>query len=295
VEKQSELRGSMVALVTPFRNGEIDWPALNGLVDRQIEGGTDVLVPCGTTGESPTLSHGEHDRVIEAVIKRSGGRKPVLAGTGSNCTAEAIRLTKHARQVGADAALIVAPYYNRPTQEGLFRHFAAIAEAVDMPLVLYNVPIRCGVEIKPETVARLRAAYPRYVAIKHATGSIDGASEIAALCDIDILSGDDSMTLPLMAVGAVGVVSVLANLIPAEVKTLVHAAVAGDWARANRLHRKQFALYQAMAALGPNPLPIKTALALQGLIAEEFRLPLCALSDDGRMRLENALRKHECL
>ncbi|HEY3243876.1 MAG TPA: 4-hydroxy-tetrahydrodipicolinate synthase [Phycisphaerae bacterium] len=290
-----KLRGSMVALVTPFRSGEVDWPALERLVDRQIEAGTDVLVPCGTTGESPTLSHAEHDRVIEAVIARNARRKPVLAGTGSNCTAEAIRLTKHARDAGADAALLVAPYYNRPTQEGLFRHFAAIADAVELPLVLYNIPIRCGIEIKPETIARLRAAYPQYVAVKHATGSIDGASELAGMCDIDILSGDDSLTLPLMSVGAVGVVSVLANLIPSEVQALVDAAASADYERARGLHRKQFALYQAMAALGPNPLPIKTSLAMQGLIAEEFRLPLCPLSEDGRHKLENVLRKYEYL
>ncbi len=285
----------MVALVTPFRDGEVDWAALDRLVDRQIEGGTDWLVPCGTTGESPTLTHDEHDRVIEAVIARSAGRRPVLAGTGSNATPEAIRLTQHAREAGADAALLVAPYYNRPTQEGMFRHFAAIAEAVDMPLMLYNVPFRTGIEIKPETVARLRQAFPHYVAIKHATGSVDGASEIANLCDIDILSGDDSMTLPLMAVGAVGVVSVLANLLPGEVKALVDAASRGDYDRARALHRKQFALFSAMSALGPNPLPIKTALALQGHMADGFRLPLCSLSDEQRETLARLLKKHECL
>src|SRR5580765_8578728 len=213
-------KGSMVALVTPFKDGEVDWKTLDALVDFHIQAGSDALVPAGTTGESPTLTHEENDAVVAAVARRAKGRIPVLAGTGSNSTAEAIAMTKHAQANGADGSLQVAPYYNRPTQEGLFQHFSAIAKASSFPHVLYNIPGRCAVEITTDTIVRLRETHKNIVAVKHATGSMDGASELRVRSDIDIISGDDSMTLPLMIVGGVGVISVLANLIPKDVKAM---------------------------------------------------------------------------
>lgn len=290
-----KFRGSMVALVTPFREGAVDWSALAQMVGMHLKAGTDALVPCGTTGESPTLTHAEHDRVIEEVIRLSAGKIPVLAGTGSNSTAEAVRLTKHALSAGADGALQVAPYYNKPTQEGLYRHFAALAEAADFPHVLYNIPGRCGVEISVATIARLRNDYPHVVAVKHATGSMDGASELSVTCDIDIISGDDSMTLPLMVLGGVGVISVLANLIPNDTKALTDAALAGDWATALDLHRRTFALAKGLLSIETNPIPIKTAMAMRGLIAEEFRLPLCPMASENRTKLEEQLRRYGVL
>jgi len=281
----------MVALVTPFRDGEVDYRTLDALVDFQIAGGTDVIVPCGTTGESPTLNYEEHDRVIEAVIRRAKGRAAVMAGTGSNSTAEALALTRHAQKAGADGSLQVAPYYNRPTQEGLFRHFEAIARAVDLPHVLYNIPGRCGVEIGVETMVRLRTACPNIVAVKHATGSMDGASELRSRCDLDIISGDDSMTLPLMSIGGVGVISVLANIIPKDVKALCDAAARGDWAAAQSMHMKMFRLARAMF-IETNPIPIKTAMAAVGLCAEEFRLPLCPMQPANREKLLAAVAEY---
>ena len=224
----ASLRGSMTALVTPFHGDDVDWPRLDALVDRQIDAGTDWLVPCGTTGESPTLTPSEYERVVEAVIARASGRCPVLVGTGTNSTAEAIRRTKYAASVGAGAALIVAPYYNRPTQEGLFRHFARIAESVDMPIVLYNVPARTGVSITNDVVVRLHEAYQHIAAIKDATGSVDGVTNLLSRCDVTVLSGDDSLTWPMMAVGALGVISVVSNLCPALLKSLVTAAREGN-------------------------------------------------------------------
>jgi len=289
-------RGSMVALVTPFRNGEVDWAALDRLVDMHLEAGTDVLVPCGTTGESPTLSHEEHDKVIEAVVKRAAGKVPVMAGTGSNSTAEAIRLTKHAKDVGASGALLVAPYYNKPTQEGLYRHFAKIAEAVgDFPLVLYNIPGRCGVEIAVDTIVRLRKDYPSIVGVKHATGSIDGASALAAACDIEIYSGDDTMTWPLMAIGGRGVISVIANIVPKEVKALTDAALAGNLEQARQQHLRLFKLAKTMLTLETNPIPIKTAMAIKGMIAEEFRLPLCQMSPANKEKLQSVMADYGLL
>jgi len=288
-----KLRGSMVALVTPFREGAVDHESLNRLVDLQIEAGTAALVPCGTTGESPTLTEAEHQRVIEAVIARSDGRCPVIAGTGSNATAQAVSRTKQAAAAGADGALLVAPYYNRPTQEGLYRHYAAVAEAVDVSLVLYNVPKRTGVAIAEQTVIRLRRDFDHVVAVKHATGTVDGVDEILTGCDIDVLSGDDGLTWPMMALGAVGVISVVANITPGLVKDLVEAAAAGRVDQAGSIHRQVSALMQAMNRLGPNPIPIKTALALAGLCAEEFRLPLCPLDEQAKRSLEAVLRQHE--
>jgi 4-hydroxy-tetrahydrodipicolinate synthase len=285
----------MVALVTPFRNGEVDWAALEKIVAMQLEAGTDGLVPCGTTGESPTLSHEEHDRVIEEVIRLAGGKILVLAGTGSNSTAEAVRLTKHALDAGADGALQVVPYYNKPTSEGLYQHFATLAEAADFPQVIYNIPGRCGVEVAVSTIARLRKNYPHIVGVKHATGSIDGASELSVACDIDIISGDDSMTLPLMALGGVGVISVLANIIPKVIKAMTDAASAGKWPTALELHRKTFPLAKGMLSIETNPIPIKTAMAMQGLIDEEFRLPLCPMAADNKTELEQQVRQYGLL
>src|SRR6266705_2068190 len=227
--KGERFAGLTVALITPFKGGEIDFDALGRLVDWHVAQGTDCLAPVGTTGESPTLDHDEHERVIAAVIERARGRIKVMAGTGSNSTREAIRLTRSARRSGADGALMVGPYYNKPTQEGYYRHFAAVAEAVDLPIVLYNIPGRTGSNITPETIARL-AELPTIVAIKEATGSMDQASQIAALCDLTLLSGDDSLTLPLMSIGGRGVVSVVGNIVSRDMKALVSAFDAGRFA-----------------------------------------------------------------
>ena len=279
----------MVALVTPFKDGEVDWKALDGLVDFHVEAGTDVLVPCGTTGESPTLTHDENDKVIAAVVKRANGRIPVMAGTGSNSTAEALAMTRNARESGADGALLVAPYYNKPTQEGLFRHFSAIAAGVDFPQVLYNIPGRCAVEVSTDTIVRLREAHKNIVAVKHATGSMDGASELLGRCDLDILSGDDSMTLPLMAIGGVGVISVLANIVPKDVKAMTDAALAGNWDEARKWHHKMFQLAKGLLTLEVNPIPIKTAMAIKGMVSDEMRLPLCPMQEGNREKLVAAL------
>jgi len=285
-------KGSMVALVTPFKDGQVDWKALDGLVALHIEAGTDAIVPCGTTGESPTLPHEEHNAVIAAVVKRARGRVPVLAGTGSNSTAEALAMTRRARENGADGSLLVAPYYNKPTQEGLFEHFSALAREVDFPQVLYNIPGRCGVEISVATLVRLREAHSNIVAVKHATGSMDGASELMGRCDLEVISGDDSVTLPLMSMGAVGVISVLANLVPQDVKALTGAALSGDWATGREWHHKMFRLAKGLLTLEVNPIPIKTAMAMRGMIAEEFRLPLCRMQPANRDKLAAALAEY---
>lgn len=289
----SALRGSMTALVTPFRGDEVDWSRFDALVERQIAGGTDWLVACGTTGESPTLDAGETEKLIASAIRVARGRCSVMAGTGSNCTAKTIAATKLAADLGADAALIVAPYYNRPTQEGLFRHYAAVADAVPIPIVLYNVPARTGVSIANDTVVRLRECFPNVMAIKHATGSVDGVTELRSKCDIAVISGDDSITWPLMAIGAVGVISVISNLVPQLLKSLATAAGEGDGRTSAQLHRKVCDLADGLGRLGPNPVPIKTAMAMAGLLAEEFRLPLCPLDDAGRAGVERLLRRHE--
>jgi len=285
-------KGSMVALVTPFKNGAVDFKTLDALVDFQIDAGTEVLVPCGTTGESPTLTHEENNQVIAAVVRRARGRALVLGGTGSNNTAEALEMTRRAKENGADGSLLVAPYYNRPTQEGLFQHFSAVAREVDFPHVLYNIPGRCGVEISVNTIVRLREAHRNIVAVKHATGSMDGASDLLTRCDIDVISGDDSMTLPLMSVGAVGVISVLANIVPKDVKALTDAALAGDFETARRWHLKMFKLAKGLLTLEVNPIPIKTAMAMKGIIAEEMRLPMTPMQADHREQLAAALAEY---
>lgn len=283
----------MTALVTPFRSGEVDWPCLDALVDRQIQGGTDWLVPLGTTGESPTLTQAEREKVLHAVVSRAAGRCPVMAGTGTNNTAQTVDLTKQAASAGANAALVVAPCYNRPTQEGLFRHFAKVAESVDLPIVLYNVPARTGVNITNDVVVRLREAFPDIVAIKDATGHVDSMTDLRSRCDIAVLSGDDSLAWPFMALGAVGVISVIANLSPSLMKSLVTAALEGNVGGALEVHRKVYDLAVEIGRFGPNPLPIKTAMAITGLLAEEFRLPLCPLDADARAGIQRVLRRHE--
>ena len=285
-------KGSMVALVTPFKDGEVDWKKLDELVDFHLDAGTDALVPCGTTGESPTVTHKENDTIISAVVKRAKGQVPVLAGTGSNSTAEAIRMTRHARENGADGSLLVVPYYNKPTQEGLFLHFSAIAKAVNFPHVLYNIPGRCSVEMSTDTIVRLRKTHLNIVAVKHATGSMDGASELIGRCDIDVISGDDSMTLPIMSIGGVGVISVLANIVPKDVKAMTNAALVGDWDTARQWHHKMFKLAKGLLTLEVNPIPIKTAMAMKGMIAEEFRLPLCPMAAANRDKLAAVLAEY---
>ena len=292
--KGEQFAGVTVALVTPFRNGDVDYDGLRRLVDWHVEQGTDCLAPVGTTGESPTLDHEEHERIMALVCEHAAGRIKVMPGTGSNNTREAIRLTKAARRAGADGALTVGPYYNKPTQEGYYRHFAAVAEAVDLPLVLYNIPGRTGSNITPETIARL-ADIPQVVAIKEATGSMDQASQIAALCNLTILSGDDSLTLPLMSIGARGVVSVVGNIVPRDLKALVSAFNAGKQQEALRWHRKLFTLCRDLLGVATNPIPIKAAMKLLGRGNGELRLPLCPLDEAGEGRLRQTLKSYGLL
>jgi 4-hydroxy-tetrahydrodipicolinate synthase len=292
--KGEQFAGVTVALVTPFRDGDIDFGALRRLVDWHVEQGTDCLSPVGTTGESPTLDHEEHERVIAAVVEQARGRIKVVPGTGSNSTREAIRLTRFAKRAGANGALMVGPYYNKPTQEGYYRHFAAVAEACDLPIMLYNIPGRTGSNITPETIARL-AEIPSIVAIKEATGSLDQASHIASLCDLTILSGDDSLTLPLMSIGGRGVVSVVGNLAPRDVKALVSAFDAGKTDEALRWHRRLFPLCRDMLSVATNPIPVKAAMKLLGRDTGELRLPLCALDAAGEARVAKTLRDYGLL
>jgi len=284
----------MVALVTPFHGGEVDFETLDELVDFQLDNGIDAIVPVGTTGESPTLSHEEHKHVIESVVKRVGGAARVIAGAGSNSTAEAIELTTFAKKIGADATLQVCPYYNKPTQEGFYQHFKAIADEVDLPIVLYNIPGRCGAGLTPETVARL-AEIDNIVAIKEATGSLDQASEIAMRCDITILSGDDSLTLPLASVGGKGVISVVANIVPADVKALTDLVLEGDLGSARQWHRKLFALSKNMLTLATNPIPIKAAMSMLDMCSEELRLPMTPLEDSKKDSLRKTLKDYGLL
>jgi len=286
--------GVTVALVTPFKNGEVDYDALGRLVDWHVEQGTDGLAPVGTTGEAPTLDHDEHERVIASVVERAAGRIKVMAGTGSNSTREAVRLTRFAKRLGADGALMVGPYYNKPTQEGYYRHFAAVAEAADLPIVLYNIPGRTASNILPETVARL-AELPTIVGIKEATGLLDQASQIAALTDLTILSGDDSLTLPLMSIGGRGVVSVVGNIVPRDMSALVKAFDAGQFAEALQWHRKLFPLCRDMLGVATNPIPIKVAMKLLGRDNGELRLPMCALDAAGEERVRQTLLNYGLL
>jgi len=287
-----KLTGCYTAIVTPFtKAGAIDEVRLRELVEFQIAGGVTGIVPCGTTGESPTLDHHEHNHVIELVIKFAGKRCQVVAGTGSNSTAEAIELTRHAKTAGADATLQVAPYYNKPTQAGLYAHFRAIAEAVDIPQILYNIPGRCGVDIANETTARLRRDLPKQiVGLKEATGNVDRVSQMRQLVDKDfsIFSGDDSLTLPMLAVGAQGVISVASNVVPREVSEMVQTALKGDFVRAGQMHAKLFPLFKDLF-IETNPIPVKAALALAGKIEETYRLPLVPMSDVNKAQLRKTL------
>lgn len=282
-------RGAMVAIVTPFKNNQIDEKALRELIEFQIANGTDAIVPCGTTGESATLSHEEHDRVIEITIDAVKKRVPVIAGTGSNNTAEALRLTKHAYEAGADGALIVCPYYNRPTQEGLYQHFKVIAESVPIPIIPYNIASRTGVNMLPDLVAKL-ARIKNIVGIKEASGSLKQMSDVIHLCgkDFAVLSGDDIFTLPLMAIGGAGIISVVSNVAPADMAGLVDACFAGDMTKARELHFKMSPLIDALF-IEVNPTPVKAALALMGKIECEYRLPLCKMSDSNFEKLKKVM------
>ncbi len=286
--------GCTVALVTPFTGAAVDEAAIKRLVDWHVEQGTPTLSPVGTTGEAPTLSHDEHERVIALVVEAAAGRARVMPGTGSNATTEAIRLTKFAARAGADGALLVAPYYNRPSQEGLYRHFASIAEAVDLPLVLYNIPSRTGRNVEPETIERLSKIGP-IVAVKEAAGSLDQVSELVERTNLTILSGDDSLTLPMLAVGAEGVISVVANLVPREVMGMVSAFESGKVEQARAAHRRLFPLCRDLLSLAPNPVPLKAAMALLGRGSGELRLPLVPLDESARESLQRRLSSHGLL
>ena len=282
--------GSIVAMVTPFKDGEVDYDKLEELVQYHIDNGTNAIIPCGTTGESPTLTHREHGEVIGKVIEAAAGRIPVIAGTGSNNTSEAVSMTRHAKETGADGSLIITPYYNKPTQQGIYEHYKAILEEVDIPIIVYNVPSRTGVSISAETVARL-AEFDNIVAIKEATGDIDQASHILNLCDITVLSGDDSLTLPIMSIGGKGVVSVLANILPREVSELTSSFLKGEIENAQRLHNSLFPICKAMF-IETNPIPVKTAMKLLGRLNGEMRLPLCDMNDGHKKQLKIALEKY---
>jgi len=284
--------GAIVAIVTPFKDGKVDEKTLRNLIEQQIVAGTDGIAPCGTTGESTTLSHLEHDRVIEITIDAVKKRVPVIAGTGSNSTAEALRLTRHAWETGADGALIVCPYYNRPTQEGLYHHYRTIAEEVPIPIIIYNIAGRTGVNMQTETLARL-AKLKNIVGVKEASGSLKQMSDVVEQCgpDFDVLSGDDIFTLALMALGGRGVISVISNVVPADMAGLVDAFNAGDLKKARTLHYKMSPLIEALF-IETNPIPVKTAMAMMGKIDPELRLPLCRMSDKNEAILKKTMQQY---
>lgn len=288
-------KGSMVALVTPFRKGSIDEKALKNLVEFHIKNGTTALVPCGTTGESATLNYDEHDKVIELTIEFAKGRIPVIAGTGSNSTEEAITLTRHAKKAGAAASLQVSPYYNRPTQKGLYLHFKAIAEAVDIPLIIYNIASRTGVNIEPETFVKL-AGIKNIIGVKEASGSLEQMSRIRNMCPKDFLliSGDDALTLPVLSIGGVGIISVVANIIPRDVADMCSAFEKGDIKKAEGLHYKMLNLVKAMF-IETNPIPVKTAMGLMKLCEPDMRLPLCDMLPENREKLVSALKEYRLI
>ncbi|MCH7895902.1 MAG: 4-hydroxy-tetrahydrodipicolinate synthase [candidate division NC10 bacterium] len=292
---KKSFHGSIVAMVTPFRDGQVDEAKIRELVEFHVKNGTDAIVPCGTTGESPTLSHEEHKKVVEVTIAAAAGRVPVVAGTGSNSTAEAIALTQHAKKAGADGVLMVCPYYNKPTQKGLIAHYKAVAEAVDIPIIMYNIPGRTGVNMLPDTVATL-AELQNIVGMKEASGSLEQMTEVISLCgeQITVVSGDDTLTLPLMVVGGKGVISVIANILPKETAELTHAALNGDWKRAKELHLRLFPLCKAMF-YETNPGPVKTAMQILGRINGELRLPLAPMSEANREKLQKALKAYGLL
>ncbi len=283
-------KGSIVAMVTPFHDGRVDEKKLKDLVDFQIKNGTSGIVPCGTTGESATLSFEEHERVIEVTIEQSRKRAPVIAGTGSNSTEEAVTLTKQAARAGADASLQVSPYYNRPTQKGLYEHFKAIADSVKIPIILYNIAGRTGVNIEPETIAKLASNCKNIVAVKEASGNLDQMSRIKALCppSFHLISGDDSLTLPVLSIGGTGVISVAANIVPADTADLVNSFMEGDIKEAQRIHYKLLPLIKALF-IETNPIPVKTAMGLLGMCAPDLRLPMSSMSPENLEKLKKAL------
>jgi 4-hydroxy-tetrahydrodipicolinate synthase len=292
--RAEKFAGLSVAIVTPFRDGKVDSARLREQVDFQAAAGVTCLCPVGTTGESPTLTHDEHERVIGETIQAARGRILVMPGTGSNSTAEALRLTKFAASQGADAALVVGPYYNRPTQQGIYEHFKALAEAVAIPICVYNIPTRTGRNIEPETIIRL-AELPGIAMVKEATGSMDQASQILGATDLTVLSGDDSLTLPLLSIGGRGVISVVANLVPADMKALIDAFDAGDLTKARSLHHKLFALCRDLLGLASNPIPIKAAMAMLGRDTGDVRLPLVPLEAPLAAKLRQALTAYGLL
>ena len=289
--KGSAFSGLSVALVTPFRGGKIDYDRLKEQIEFQIEAGTNCLVPVGTTGESPTLSHADHEKVIGEVIQTVAGRAKVMAGTGSNSTEEALSLTSWAARQGADAALVVAPYYNKPTQEGMYQHYKALAEEVDIPICVYNIPGRTGKNIEPSTMVRLDE-FDNIQMVKEATGSLDQASEILSTTNLTVLSGDDSLTLPLLSIGAEGVVSVVGNIVPGDMISLVRGFQSGDVAAAQRAHHKLFPLCRDLLALATNPIPLKAAMAALGRDTGELRLPMTALDEAALDSLRTTLRNY---
>ncbi|OHB73170.1 MAG: 4-hydroxy-tetrahydrodipicolinate synthase [Planctomycetes bacterium RBG_13_63_9] len=292
--RSEEFAGLSVAMITPLRDGQVDLDALAQQVEFQIEAGTTCLCPVGTTGESPTLSHPEHERVIAAVVEAAAGRIKVMAGTGSNSTEEALHLTRSAANSGADAALVVAPYYNKPTQEGFFQHFKMLAEAVDIPICVYNIPGRTAKNIEPETILRM-AELPNITMVKEATGSMDQASQILAMTDLTVLSGDDSLTLPLLAIGARGVVSVVGNIIPRDMIALLTAFDSGNLAEARRWHHRLFPLCRDMLGLATNPIPIKAAMRMLGRDTGELRMPMTPLTSDEEAKLRTTLTDYGLL
>jgi 4-hydroxy-tetrahydrodipicolinate synthase len=292
--RAEKFAGLSVAIVTPFRDGAVDVPVLHRQIEFQAQAGITGICPVGTTGESPTLSHDEHERVIAESIQASAGRLLVMPGTGSNSTAEALRLTNYAAKQGADAALVVGPYYNRPTQQGIYEHFRALAESVDIPICVYNIPTRTGRNIEPETIIRL-AELPGIAMVKEATGSMDQASQILAATDLTVLSGDDSLTLPLLSIGGRGVISVVGNIVPADMKALLDAFDAGDLVRARALHHKLFGLCRDLLGLASNPIPIKAAMAMLGRDTGDVRLPLVPLEQPLAAKLRQVLADYGLL
>lgn len=288
--------GSYVAIVTPFKNGKIDEKTLKDLVEFHIKNGSDGIVTCGTSGESPTLSYAEHERVTEIVIRTAKGRIPIIAGAGSNSTDEAIMLTEHAKKAGADASLQVSPYYNRPTQEGLYRHFRTIAEKVDLPVILYNIAARTGVNILPETIARLARDCKNIVGVKEASGSLEQMSQIIQACPQEflVISGDDALTLPLLSIGGKGVISVVANIIPRDVSDMVKLFLKGNIKKAQDLHYKMLPLVKAMF-IETNPIPVKTAMGLMKMCEPHLRLPLCEMAEDNKAKLKKALKDYRLI
>ncbi len=286
--------GLSVAIITPLRNGKVDFDALGRQIDFQARSGTGCICPVGTTGESPTLTHAEHDDVVAQSVKFAAGRLKVMAGTGSNSTDEALRLTVAAQRSGADGALVVAPYYNKPTQEGFYQHYRALAEAVEIPICIYNIPGRTGKNIEPETIIRL-AEFGNITMVKEATGSMDQASAVVAATDLTVLSGDDSLTLPLMAIGGRGVISVVGNVVPGDMLAMIRAFDAGDHAEALRWHKKLFPLCRDMLSLATNPIPVKAAMKMLGRDTGEMRLPMTPLTTQQEASLRKTLTEYGLL